>query len=79
VNDATIRNALTSAINDFEDAVTHAAAQASNIDIIVTRNHKDYQKGEILAVSPESFTALLFNVGDRSLVVNFPQKMHLPD
>lgn len=55
VTDRTIRQALHSPIKDFEDAVTHAAAQEAGISLIVTRNIRDFSKGAIPAVLPEVF------------------------
>ena len=53
VTDTSIRLALGSPIKDFEDAVTHAAAEESDLSIIVTRNIRDFAKGRITAILPE--------------------------
>jgi len=53
VTDTAIRRALGSPIKDFEDAVAHAAAEESEIAIIVTRNIRDFAKGSIPAILPE--------------------------
>lgn len=53
VTDTAIRLALGSPIKDFEDAVTHAAAEESDLSIIVTRNIRDFAKGTIPAMLPE--------------------------
>ncbi len=55
VTDAGIRQALSGPFKDFEDAVTHAAAQEGGISLIVTRNVGDFAKGTIPAVLPEVF------------------------
>ncbi len=55
VTDGVIRRALESQFSDFEDAVTHAAAQAMSVEIIVTRNVRDFRLGTIPAVLPEVF------------------------
>ena len=55
VTDAVIRQALAGAFNDFEDAVTHAAAQEAGVSVIVTRNIRDFAKSIIPAVLPEVF------------------------
>jgi len=48
--------ALNSAFTDFEDAIQYFSSIAFGIDIIVTRNTKDYQKnGELLIQNPEEF------------------------
>ncbi len=57
VTDAIIREALSSAFKDFEDAVTHAAASAVGAVAIVSRNVRDFASGRIPAVLPEVFVA----------------------
>ena len=57
VTDDVVRQALTSRINDFEDAVCHAAALESDLSMIVTRNIADFSKGKVPAVLPEVFRA----------------------
>jgi predicted nucleic acid-binding protein len=39
-------------MKDFEDALQCAAALASGVDVIVTRNLEDYQSSPIKAVTP---------------------------
>lgn len=55
VTDAGIRQALSAPFKDFEDAVTHAAAQEAGVSVIVTRNVSDFAKGTIPAVLPAVF------------------------
>ena len=55
VTDAGIRQALSGPFKDFEDAVTHAAAQEAGVSVIVTRNVGDFVKGTIPAVLPDVF------------------------
>lgn len=55
VTDAAIRQACNSPLNDFEDAVCHAAALEAGASLIVTRNIADFAKAEIPAVLPEVF------------------------
>ncbi len=55
VTENTIKQALSSKIKDFEDAITHYAGISERVSVIVTRNTKDYSKGEISAVLPEIF------------------------
>lgn len=52
VTDAVIRAALQSPIIDFEDAVTHEAARAVGLELIVTRNISDFAASSIPAVLP---------------------------
>jgi hypothetical protein len=59
MNKETIMAAINSEFKDFEDALQNFAAQkAGNIDVIVTRNVKDFSKSEISVLSPNNFLAL---------------------
>ena len=55
VADQVVRKAFLSPIGDFEDAMTHAAAEASHCRLIVTRNTGDFARGSIRTVLPEVF------------------------
>ena len=46
------KNALYSEIHDFEDAIQAESARNNNIDLIVTRNLKDYKRSPVPACSP---------------------------
>jgi predicted nucleic acid-binding protein len=46
------RDALNSRITDFEDAVIEAVSVASKVDVIATRNLKDFRRSRITARSP---------------------------
>ncbi len=59
VNRAVIENALTSRMDDFEDAVMDHAAQNSGADIIVTRNSKDFTHGKSKVMDPRQFIVLM--------------------
>jgi predicted nucleic acid-binding protein len=51
-----IIDALNSKFKDFEDAIQNYAAENNNsIDIILTRNIKDYQKSKLAVFSPEMY------------------------
>ena len=55
----TVRQALDSDFKDFEDALqNYAALNSGGIDVIITRNVKDYKAGEISVMTPESFVKL---------------------
>lgn len=54
-----IRNAISSEISDFEDAVIVETAARSGADCIVTRNTKDYSKSQVPVYTPEGFIALI--------------------
>ena len=52
----TVLDALRSGFKDFEDALQSAAAVRSGcIDVIITRNVKDYTRSETGVLSPDSF------------------------
>ena len=57
VTENTIKQALSSKIKDFEDAMTHYAGMSERVSVIITRNTKDYSRGEIPALIPEIFNA----------------------
>ena len=40
---------------DFEDAVQYAVAMANHVDVIITRNRKDFEGGLIPVLSPQEF------------------------
>jgi predicted nucleic acid-binding protein len=51
-----IKSALTSDFNDFEDALQHfAAIQQGDINVILTRNIKDFKKSKIGVMTPENY------------------------
>ena len=56
MNKQIVVNALNSDFKDFEDALQNFAAVSNGtIDVIVTRNVKDFKKSEIAILTPESF------------------------
>lgn len=52
------RDALSSRITDFEDAVIEAVSLAAEVDVIATRNLKDFQRSRIHAKSPAQLLQL---------------------
>jgi len=51
-----IISALTSDFNDFEDALQNfAAIQRGDINVILTRNIKDFKKSKIGVMTPENY------------------------
>ena len=59
MNKQIVENALNSDFKDFEDALQNFAAVSNRgIDVIVTRNVKDFKKSEIAVLTPESFLKL---------------------
>ena len=53
------RKAISSEINDYEDAIMVETAIRSEMDCIVTRNVKDYTKSSIKVCEPLEFLRLL--------------------
>lgn len=51
-----IVNAMNSKFKEFEDALQNYACEANgNIDVILTRNHKDYKHSSLSVMSAEEF------------------------
>lgn len=59
VTETHIDQALKSGLNDFEDAVQYYASISAGVDVIVTRNIKDYQHSAIPVLTPEQFLKTL--------------------
>jgi len=56
VDDTIIKRALQSGFKDFEDAIQYQTALSDpDIEVIVTRNIKDYKEAELPVMSPETF------------------------
>ena len=53
------RKAISSEINDYEDAIMVETAIRSEMDCIVTRNVKDYTKSSVKVCEPSAFLKLL--------------------
>ena len=59
-NDEIIKKAIKSNFNDFEDAIQYySAVQLNIIDIITTRNIKDFKKSDLPVLSPETTVKVL--------------------
>jgi predicted nucleic acid-binding protein len=59
-NRSIIRKAIKSNFNDFEDAIQYfSAVQIGKIDIITTRDLKDFKKSDLPVLSPETTVKLL--------------------
>jgi len=58
VDEKTIVDATMSKLNDFEDAVIDIIASSLNIDVIVTRNIKDFKKSLTKVLSPKQLIAI---------------------
>lgn len=54
-----VRNALGSAVADYEDAVMVETAVRTGVDCLVTQNLKDYRKAPLPVYAPADFIARL--------------------
>ena len=62
-NRVNLKKSLQSYFNDFEDAIQYySAVQIGEIDVITTRNIKDFKKSEIPVLSPETTVKMLSRV-----------------
>lgn len=60
LNKSTILKALHSNFKDFEDALQNYAAEYSKkIDIVITRNIKDYKNSKLAVLTPETYLKTL--------------------
>lgn len=59
VDEKIIDLALSSEFKDFEDAIQYFAAIENNIDILLTRNLKDYKQARISIMTAEDFLSTL--------------------
>ena len=50
-----VKKAFQSEMLDFEDALIAYSAASAGIDIIITRNKKDYKNSPITVLTPEEF------------------------
>ncbi len=56
VDDQIIRNAISSGFLDFEDSIQYyCAADYKKIEVIITRNTKDYKNSELPVITPGDF------------------------
>lgn len=56
VEEVVVKAALQSDFTDFEDALQHEAALISGkVEVILTRNLKDYKKAKLPVMTPEGF------------------------
>ncbi len=56
INKASILQALNSDFKDFEDALQNYSAELHNeIDIIITRNIKDYKNSSLSVMTPDNY------------------------
>ncbi|WP_340105187.1 PIN domain-containing protein [Rhodohalobacter sp. 8-1] len=56
---AVLEGARESGFTDYEDAVIHQSAVQANLDLILTRNQKDFKKSELPVYSPDELLNLM--------------------
>ncbi len=59
VNRPVIEEALRSRVVDFEDAVLEQSARLAGVDVIVTRNTKDFRKSVVKTLDPVELLSAL--------------------
>ena len=63
IDKASIVEALNSEFKDFEDALqNYSAEQNKEIDIIITRNTKDYKNSSLGVMTPDSYLKMRMSV-----------------
>ncbi len=55
IDEHIVEKALNSSFSDFEDALQYFSATASNCDIIITRNAKDFRQSLLPVMSANEF------------------------
>lgn len=58
LNDKIIDLALNSEFSDFEDAIQYYSALQNEIEVLLTRNLKDYKKAQITVLTAQDFINL---------------------
>ncbi|WP_374444321.1 type II toxin-antitoxin system VapC family toxin [Epilithonimonas sp.] len=59
MDDEVVEKAINSDFKDFEDAMQYFSALASNCEIIITRNEKDFKNAMIPVMNVESYLLIL--------------------
>jgi predicted nucleic acid-binding protein len=59
MDDEVIEKAINSGFKDFEDAMQYFSAIATNCDVIITRNEKDFKNALIPVMDAESYLQTL--------------------
>jgi predicted nucleic acid-binding protein len=54
-SEAVVDKALNSNFTDFEDAIQYYTSQENGINILITRNLRDYKNASLLVQTPEAF------------------------
>jgi predicted nucleic acid-binding protein len=61
INEEILTGALSSEIDDFEDAVIEISSKESGAEYILTRNTKDFKKSIVKPITPEELLVILKN------------------
>ena len=61
MDDEVVEKAIHSNFKDFEDAMQYFSALASNCNMIITRNEKDFKNAMIPVMNAESYLLSLWN------------------
>jgi predicted nucleic acid-binding protein len=61
INEEILTKALSSEIDDFEDAVIEISSKENGAEYILTRNTKDFKKSIIEPITPEELLVILRN------------------
>ena len=61
MDDEVVEKSIHSNFKDFEDAMQYFSALASNCNIIITRNEKDFKNAMIPVMNAESYLLSLWN------------------
>jgi len=59
IDDKVIEQSLNSDFNDFEDAIQYFTAVNNGINLLLTRNKRDYKKSKITILTAEEFLKTL--------------------
>jgi predicted nucleic acid-binding protein len=59
INKKAVVQALHSSFRDFEDSLQNEAAEAFKVEVILTRNTKDYKKSKLAVMEPKDFLKTL--------------------
>jgi predicted nucleic acid-binding protein len=61
INEEILTKALSSEIDDFEDAVIEVSSKENDAEYILTRNTKDFKKSIVKSITPEELLIILKN------------------
>ena len=71
VNGTDAKRVLANGMRDFEDAIIAESCSRNEIDLIITRNLKDFKRSSIPAMSPGEFVRTYKPANDNSAEIEF--------